>query len=118
MSPNAIHLRSYSPDLLVEFDLPPGSHARIGASPDTEITLPLAGISPHVCTLGRFQDGRLYLADNDGAISQRIDLPTTLSLPPYQFVVFNPAEKAEDLPSPESPPNRKIGLFSKLFHRP
>ena len=94
MSSNAIHIRSYSPDLTVEFDLPPGSHARIGASPAAEVTLPLTGIAPIWCTLGRFLDGRLFLADNDGTISQRIDLPATLTLPPYRFIVFQPADPA------------------------
>ena len=94
MSPHAIHIRSYSPDLTVEFDLPPGTHARIGASPAAEVTLPLTGIAPIWCTIGRFLDGRLFLADNDGAIIQRIDLPTDLSLPPYRFVFFQPGDPA------------------------
>lgn len=94
MSPHAIHIRSYSPDLTVEFDLLPGSHARIGASPAAEVTLPLSGIPPIWCTLGRFLDGRLFLADNDGTISRRVDLPETLSLPPYRFIVFQPGEPA------------------------
>ena len=99
MSPHAIHLRSYSPDMKVEFDLSPGTHARIGASPASEVTLPLTGIPPFWCTLGRFQDGRLFLADPNGLILRRFNLPETLSLPPYQFEVFNPA----DAP-PEPPP--------------
>ncbi len=92
MSLHEIHLRSYSPDLLIEFDLPPGTHAKIGASPRAEITLPLTGIPPFSCTLGRFHDGRLYLADLDGALLRRVDLPDTLSIPPYQFTLFQPAE--------------------------
>lgn len=92
MSPHAIHIRSYSPDLTVEFELPPGTHARIGASPAAEVTLPLTGIAPIWCMLGRFLDGRLFLADSDGVISGRIDLPATLSLPPYRFVVFQPVD--------------------------
>ena len=101
MSPHAIHLRSYSPDLKVEFDLPPGTHARIGASPASEVTLPLTGIAPFWCMMGRFQDGRLFLADPNGLILRRIDLPETLSLPPYQFEVFNPADAPLDVPQPE-----------------
>src|SRR6478736_2532040 len=92
MSLYAVQLRSYSPDVLVEFDLPPGSHARIGGSEDAEVTLPLENIAPVLCTLGRFQDGRMYMADTDGAISQRVDLPTTLSFPPYRVIVTNPGE--------------------------
>lgn len=92
MSPHAIHLRSESPDLLIEFDLPPGTHAKIGASPKAEITLPLTGIPPFSCTLGRFHDGRLYLADLDGTIARRVDLPDSLSIPPYQFRLFQPAD--------------------------
>ena len=103
MSPHAIHLRSYSPDLKVEFDLPPGTHARIGASPQSEVTLPLTGIAPFWCMLGRFQNGRLFLADPNGLILRRIDLPETLSLPPYEFVVFNPADAPPDLPQPAAP---------------
>ena len=104
MSPHAIHLRSYSPDLQVEFDLPPGTHARIGASPASEVTLPLTGIAPFWCTLGRFQDGRLFLADPNGLILRRMDLPETLSLPPYQFEVFNPADTPPDAPQPGTSP--------------
>ena len=100
MSPHAIHLRSYSPDLKIEFELPPGTHARIGASPASEVTLPLPGIAPVWGTLGRFQDGRLFLADPNGLILRRIDLPETLSLPPYQFEVFNPADGPPDAPQP------------------
>ena len=103
MSPHAIHLRSYSPDLKVEFDLPPGTHARIGASPASEVTLPLTGIAPFWCTLGRFQNGRLFLADPNGLILRRIDLPETLSLPPYQFVVFNPADAPPEVPLVAAP---------------
>jgi hypothetical protein len=104
MSPNAIHLRSYSPDLTVEFDLPPGTHARIGASPASEVTLPLTGIAPFWCTIGRFQDGRLFLADPNGLILRRFDLPETLPLPPYQFVFFNPAD------APPEPPPQPISV--------
>lgn len=101
MSPHTIHFRSYSPDLTVEFDLPPGTHAKIGASPKSEVTLPLTGIAPFWCILGRFQNGRLFLANPDGLILRRIDLPETLVLPPYQFVVFNPADAPpEPVPVP------------------
>ena len=103
MSPHAIHLRSYSPDLSVEFELPPGTHARIGASPASEVTLPLTGIPPFWRTLGRFQDGRLFLADPSGLILGRIDLPLSLSLPPYQFEVFNPADAPPEVPQVAAP---------------
>lgn len=103
MSPHAIHLRSYSPDLKVEFDLPPGTHARIGASPASEVTLPLTGIAPFWCMIGRFQDGRLFLANPDGLILRRIDLPETLSLPPYKFVVFHPDDAPPEPPQPAAP---------------
>ena len=96
MSAHTIHIRSESPDLLIEFELPPGTHGRIGASPQSEITLPLGGIPPFSCILGRFHDGRLYLADLDGAISRRFDLPGILSLPPYDFEVLQPYEAAEN----------------------
>jgi hypothetical protein len=99
MSPYTIHLRSENPDLLVEFDLPPGSHARIGASPQAEITLPLGGIPPFSCTVGRFHDGRLYFADLDGTISRRLDLPGMLSLPPYHFDIIHPEEVVEAIAS-------------------
>ena len=112
MSPHAIHLRSYSPDLKVEFDLPPGTHARIGASPASEVTLPLTGIAPFWCMMGRFQDGRLFLADPNGMILRRIDLPETLSLPPYQFEVFNPADAPPDVVQVAAPsePNAPLPL--------
>lgn len=89
MSIHTIYLRSYSPDLLVEIDLRPGTHAKIGASPKSEITLPLTGIPPFSCVIGRFQNGRLFLADLDGAISRRVDLPDELLLPPYRFSILD-----------------------------
>ncbi len=94
MSEHTIQLRSYSPDLLIEFDLLPGTHARLGASPAAEVTIPFSELAPFICTVGRFSNGRLFLADVDGAISQRLDLPATLSLPPYRFVVVHPDESA------------------------
>ncbi|MEO7098039.1 MAG: hypothetical protein ABI162_01670 [Luteolibacter sp.] len=90
MSLHTIHIRSERPDLLIEFDLPPGTHARIGASREAEVTLPLGGIPPFSCILGRFHDGRLYLADLDGALSRRVDPPAALPIPPYQFEIFQP----------------------------
>ena len=120
MSPYAIQLRSDDPDLLIEFDLPPGTHALIGASPKAEITLPLTGIPPFSCTIGRFHDGRLYLADLDGALSRRVNLPDVLSIPPYHFGVIQPEEPSEtvDLPAvPTSPGFRKAmsDALSLLF---
>ncbi len=87
MSHYTIQLRSYSPDLLVEFELPPGTHAQLGASPEAEVTIPFEGLPSVICTIGRFANGRLFLAEVDGSISQRLDLPATLALPPYRFVV-------------------------------
>lgn len=112
MSPYTIHLRSENPELLVEFDLPPGTHARIGASPQAEITLPLGGIPPLSYIVGRFHDGRLYLADLDGAISRRLDLPGLLSLPPYQFEIFQPDDASNEVP--ESSVGKKKPPVSKV----
>jgi hypothetical protein len=112
MSPYTIHLRSEDPELLVEFDLPPGTHARIGASPQAEITLPLGGIPPFSFIVGRFHDGRLYLADLDGAISRRLDLPGVLPLPPYHFDIFQPEEIASDATTDPSASKKKL-LLSK-----
>jgi hypothetical protein len=103
MSTNAIYLRSYSPDLVVEFDLPPGTHARIGASPKAEVTLPLTGIPPFSYTIGRFQNGRLFLAEPDGLILRRVDLPDTLSLPPYRFIVADSPGPGELASQPGGP---------------
>ncbi len=100
---NRLHLQSTDPDLLIEFDLPPGTHATIGASPKSEITLPLTGIPPFLCILGRFQDGRVFLADLDFGVTRRVDLPDFLHLPPYQFTLLHPAE-AQPEPAPESEP--------------
>jgi hypothetical protein len=113
MSPYTIHLRSADPELLVEFDLPPGTHARIGASPQSEITLPLGGIPPFSCIIGRFHDGRLYLADLDEAISRRLDLPGLLSLPPYQFEVFQPEDPDPDLQA-QAADGKKKAQVSKV----
>ena len=107
MSEHAIHILSYSPDLLVEFELPPGTHARIGASPKAEVTLPLTGIPPFSYMIGRFLDGRLFLAEPDGVILRRVDLPDTLSLPPYEFVILDPADSVLTATLPEAPIDRK-----------
>lgn len=115
MSDHAIHILSYSPDLLVEFDLPPGTHARIGASPKAEVTLPLTGIPPFSYMIGRFQDGRLFLADPDGVILRRVDLPDTLSLPPYQFVILDPADSPHTAILPEASIDRKNSGPLKIF---
>jgi hypothetical protein len=122
MAKHTIHIRSETPDLLIEFDLPPGTHGRIGASPASEITLPLGGIPPFSCILGRFHDGRLYLADLDGAISSRLDLPATLGIGPYDFdvfepEVFHPEEAAGNETPPAAPanPSQKSGLSDKLM---
>ncbi len=116
MSTHSIHIRSESPDLLVQFDLPPGTHARIGASPQAEVTLPLGGIPPFSCILGRFHDGRLYLAGMDGAISRRVDLPDVLPIPPYYFRLFKPADTVETAPpAPEAEvPSLTSTLSQKL----
>ncbi|MEO5912819.1 MAG: hypothetical protein ABIS50_01205 [Luteolibacter sp.] len=104
---NRIHLQSEDPDLLIEFDLPPGTHAVIGASPKSEITLPLTGIPPFSGILGRFQDGRLFIAELDHSVARRVDLPDYFSIPPYQFVLFHPAEpEAVVEAGPESKPSR------------
>lgn len=115
MSPHEIHLRSDNPDLLIEFDLPPGTHAKIGASPKSEITLPLTGIPPFSCTIGRFHDGRLYLADLDGAISRRVDLPDILSIPPYQFTLFQPEDP--DLIAAQAVASSKGGVREVIASR-
>lgn len=97
---NRLHLQSEDPDLLIEFDLPPGTHATIGASPKSEIALPLTGIPPFSCILGRFQDGRVFLANLDFTVARRVDLPDLFSIPPYQFTLYHPAEPE---PEPETP---------------
>ena len=103
MSAHTLHIRTESPELLIEFELPPGTHATIGASPKAEITLPLAGIPPLSCTIGRFHDGRLYLANLDGTISRRVDLPDVLSIPPYYFRLFHPVEPEGEVVEPVAP---------------
>ncbi len=116
MSIHTIHIRSENPDLLIEFDLPPGTHATIGASPKSEVTLPLGGIPPFSCVIGRFHDGRLYLADLDGALSGRIDLPAILQIPPYHFEIFHPDDSAGNEPPPleAAAPPKQSGLSKKL----
>ena len=119
---NRLHLQCEDPDLLIEFDLPPGTHATIGASPKSEITLPLTGIPPFICILGRFQDGRLFIADLDHGISRRVDLPDTLSFPPHQLVLFHPAEPepeavAEGKPSKAKSREQIASRIRSLFRR-
>lgn len=116
MSLHTIHILSESPDLLIELELAPGTHARIGASPAAEITLPLGGIPPFSCILGRFHDGRLFIANLDNSIARRIDLPATLSLPPYDFLIFQPEIETEN-PAPSlviAPPVKTSTLLRRL----
>jgi hypothetical protein len=123
MSSNTIHIKSENPDLLIEFELPPGTHALIGASPKSEITLPLGGIPPFCCTLGRFHDGRPYLANLDGTIERRVNLPDLLEIPPYEFVIYQP-EPPEESPAEtgdssrgkrRSPAAAAMAALSSLF---
>lgn len=107
MSAHTLQIRTESPELLIEFELPPGTHARIGASPQAEITLPLTGIPPFSCTIGRFHDGRLYLANLDGTLSRRVDLPDVLSIPPYYFRLFHPVEQISEMAEPVAPSKAK-----------
>ncbi len=111
MYSHAIHLRSDSPALLVEFNLPPGTHARIGVSPTAEISLPLAGLADFAGVIGRTPEGRIYHADPDGENLRHIELPAALSLPPYQFVVFRPAHQSETSPAKTAllqPPKKQL----------
>lgn len=93
---NRLHLQCEDPGLLIEFDLPPGTHATIGASPQSEIALPLTGIPPFSCILGRFQDGRVFLGNLDFSVARRVDLPESFAIPPYEFTLYHPAESEED----------------------
>ncbi|RYD18863.1 MAG: hypothetical protein EOP88_21075, partial [Verrucomicrobiaceae bacterium] len=96
---NRLHLQSEDPDLLIEFDLPPGTHATIGASPKSEIALPLTGIPPFSCILGRFQDGRVFMANLDFTVARRVDLPDFFSIPPYEFALYHPDEPQQEAPA-------------------
>ena len=102
MSIHTIYLRSYSPDLLVEIDLRPGTHAKIGASPQAEITLPLTGIPPFSCVIGRFQNGRLFFADLGGWI-----YPTNSRSRPTGSASLIPRKPPSQSPSPQDPPSRR-----------
>lgn len=90
MSPHTINLRSESPSVMVEFELPPGSHAWIGAAPDAEVSLPLAGLADFAGMIARTEDGALYVTGPTGQDSRFIQLPAALSLPPYHFAIFQP----------------------------
>ncbi len=103
-----LHIQSEEPDLLIEFDLPPGTHATIGASPKSEITLPLTGIPPFSFILGRFQDGQVFIADLNFFVTRLVHLPDALAIPPYQFALYHPAEpepEAAATPPPEVAPS-------------
>jgi S1-C subfamily serine protease len=102
MSEHTIHLRSENPPLLVEFNLPPGTHARIGSSPDAEVFLPLAGLTEFVCMIGRTPEGNIYTSESDGGNPRFHELPAALPLPPYQFVIFHPSGEAEKAEVPST----------------
>jgi len=91
MSKYSLTLRSDHPSLVVEFNLPPGTHARIGADSDAEICLPLAGLADVACEIGRDSLDRVYVSDSNGDARHFLQLPAVLPLPPYQFVLFHPA---------------------------
>lgn len=110
---NRLHLQCEDPDLLIEFDLPPGTHATLGASPKSEIALPLTGIPPFICILGRFQDGRMFLAELDGSVARSVDLPDFLYFPPYQFVLFHPAAPEPEVVTETCPDGRPPGGKSR-----
>lgn len=100
---NRLHLQCEDPELLIEFDLPPGTHATLGASPQSELTLPLTGIPPFICILGRFQDGRMFLAELDGSVARSVDLPDFFYFPPYQFTLYHPAPPEPELVAETTP---------------
>ena len=102
---NRLHLQCEDPDLLIEFDLPPGTHATLGASPQSEITLPLTGIPPFICILGRFQDGRVFLAELDGSVARSVDLPDYPLLPSLSIQSSFTRPRLSPRPSP-SPPRK------------
>lgn len=108
-----IHLRSDSPSVLIEFTLRPGTHARVGSSPYAEITLPLTGLAEIACTIGRTLQGQLYTEVPDGADRKSITLPAALTLPPYQFVIFEPA--ITPAASPFTKPSRRSKKPPYLF---
>jgi len=56
---HALLIYCANPDLTVNFDLPPGTFARIGGSGEAEITLPLPGLSDFCGRLERGGDGLL-----------------------------------------------------------
>lgn len=103
MSPHSINLRSDDPAVLVEFDLPPETHATIGAALNAEISLPLAGLAEFAGVIGRTREGRLYLSDPDGENMRFIELPAAIPLPPYCFAAFHPsAATSQTIESPQS----------------
>ncbi|RYD18790.1 MAG: hypothetical protein EOP88_21375, partial [Verrucomicrobiaceae bacterium] len=105
MSAHSITLRSEDPPLVVEFDLPPGTHARIGAAADAEISLPLAGMADYSVIIGRAADGRLYSADAAGGHQHFIQLPAALGVAPYQFVVLGTESARAVTTAPPPPPS-------------
>lgn len=108
MSAYAIHLRSETPALLVEFNLPPGTHARIGAASAAEITIPLAGLADIAGLIGRDPRGRIYVANPDGTNLHFIELPAALPLPPYHFVIFHPSGDSSRTSAPSESPHSAI----------
>lgn len=66
-------------------------------------------------TLGRFHDGRLYLANLDGTICRRVDLPDTLSIPPYDFQLFLPEVAEAAAPSKGGLLGTVAGKIQALF---
>ena len=115
MSEHTINLRSDNPALLVEFNLPPGTHARIGAAIDAEVSIPLAGLAAYAGLIGRTPEGRLYLSDADGGNERFVALPAALPLTPYHFVVFHPEEPAAVPNTTAAPIRRKISARFQIL---
>jgi TPR repeat protein len=72
----------------IAFALRPGEFARIGASPEMEITLPLAGLSDEECQLSCDDRGTLWLKLPGGA---RIKSPDGFEAGPYFFDIVQEA---------------------------
>lgn len=84
---SCLQLVCHHPEVKAEFELFPGTFARIGSSREAEICLPLPGIAEFACILKRANDGTYHLAKGDGQDAAPILLPARISIPPYHFIL-------------------------------
>ena len=102
-------------NLTVEFSLRPGEYARIGASHEMEITLPMTGLRDEECRLSRDDAGTLWLSLPGGG---RVKSPGGFDAGPYFFEIAMADVASEAAPAPPSQSTPASGPTDGSMPRP